>query len=74
MKKQFALLHILRRLDALVQQRIEEGLLYDKIANYPLRVELLRLREAAEEKLEERGTTWLLRFSEKLNDLVVVPE
>lgn len=74
MKKQFALLHILRRLDALVQQRIEEGLLYDQIANYPLRVELLRLREAAEEELEERGTTWLLRFSEKLNDLVVVPE
>ena len=74
MKKQFILLKLLYDLDNLMRQRIESGLLYDQVADYPLRVELLRLREKPEIELEQQGNQWLKNFDDKLESLVVIPE
>ncbi|MDD4265744.1 MAG: V-type ATP synthase subunit A [Aminobacterium colombiense] len=74
MKKQFILLKLLYDLDNLMRQRIESGLLYDQVADYPLRVELLRLREMPEIELEQQGNQWLKNFDDKLESLVVIPE
>ncbi|MEA4876940.1 MAG: V-type ATP synthase subunit A [Aminobacterium sp.] len=74
MKKQLMLLKLLHSLDDMVQGRIESGLLYDQITDFPLRVELLRLREVSEKDMEQRYELWLKNFDAKLNSLVVVPE
>ena len=63
---------MLKKLNDLAEVFLARGGFFDQISEFPLRAELLRLREDAEEDLAERGSDWCAALSEKLASLEVM--
>ena len=69
--KQKQLLLILKKLDDIVQIKLEGGLIYDQISSIPFRVDLLKLRDLDPVELETKGKYWLDKLQHQLQDMVV---
>ncbi len=69
--KQKQLLLILKRLDDVVQVKLEAGLIYDQISSIPFRIDLLKLRDLDQPELESKGKYWLDKLQHQLQDMVV---
>ena len=69
--KQKQLLLILKKLDDIVQIKLESGLIYDQISSIPFRIDLLKLRDMDHLELETKGKYWLDKLQHQLQDMVV---
>ncbi len=70
--RQRDLLLVLKELNDLAEAFLARGGFFEQISEFPLRAELLRLRESEEEDLAGRGAEWCTNLSEKLASLEVM--
>ena len=63
---------VLRELNGLARGFLSRGGFFEQISEFPLRAELLRLREAPEKDLAGRGMAWCAALGEKLDSLEVM--
>ena len=72
-ERQKAFLQILRRLDETVRPFFSRGILFEQVAELPIRTGLLKLRALQDGDMESSGETWCDSLGRQLEGMEVIP-